>query len=64
MMSLNLKHISEICVKKQPRNYVQLVNDICPPIMKIIFSFRENEYNLRKFKEMKQQKYRNYPNWC
>ena len=35
---------------------VQIVNDSCPPIVKILFSFRENKYNLRNFQEMKQQK--------
>ena len=32
----------------------QIVNDICPPIVKILFSFRENKCNLRNFHEMKQ----------
>ena len=35
---------------------VQIVNNSCPPIVKILFSFRENKYNLRYFQEMKQQK--------
>ena len=32
-----------------------IVNDICPPIVKILFSFTENKYNLRNFQEMKQK---------
>ena len=32
------------------------VNNICPPIMKNFFFFRENKYNMRKFQEMRQQK--------
>ena len=27
---------------------LQLVNNICPPIMKAFFNFRENRYNIRK----------------
>ena len=42
---------------------VQTVNDICPRIVKILFNFKENKYNLRNFQEMKQQKNRNYSNW-
>ena len=42
---------------------VQIVNDICPPFVKILFSFRENKYNLRNFQEMKQQKNGNYSIW-
>ena len=36
----------------------KVVNDICPPIMKTFFDFRENCYNIRKFQEMRQQKIR------
>ena len=35
----------------------------CPPIVKIIFSFRENKYNIGNLQDMKQQKNRNYLNW-
>ena len=31
----------------------KVVNNICPPIMKIFFDFRENTYNIRKFQEMR-----------
>ena len=31
----------------------KVVNNICPPIMKIFFDFRENKYNIRKFQEMR-----------
>ena len=34
----------------------KVVNNICPPIMKTFFDFRENRYNIRKFQE--QQKVR------
>ena len=34
----------------------RIVNDICPPIVKILFSFRENKYNLRNFQEMNQER--------
>ena len=34
----------------------KVVNNICPPIMKTFFDFRENRYNIRKFQEMRQQK--------
>ena len=30
----------------------KVVNNICPPIMKTFFDFRENRYNIRKFQEM------------
>ena len=36
----------------------KVVNNICPPIMKTFFDFRENRYNIRKFQEMRQQKVR------
>ena len=36
----------------------KVVNNICPPIMKTFFDFRENRYNIRKFQEMSQQKVR------
>ena len=36
----------------------EVVDNTCPPIMKTFFSFRENRYNIRKFKEMRQQKVR------
>ena len=29
------------------------VNNICSPIMKTFFDFRENRYNFRKFQEMR-----------
>ena len=32
-----------------------VVNNICPPIMKTFFDFRENGYNIEKFQEMRQQ---------
>ena len=35
----------------------KVVNNICPPIMKTFFDFRENRYN-RKFPEIRQQKVR------
>ena len=35
-----------------------VVNNICPPIMKAFFDFRENRYNIRKFHEMRQIKVR------
>ena len=34
----------------------KVVNNICPPIMKTFFDFRENRYNISKFQEMRQQK--------
>ena len=34
----------------------KVVNNICPPIMKTFFDFRENRYNFRKSQEMSQQK--------
>ena len=33
-----------------------IVSGIDPSIVKIIFCFRENKYNLRNFKEIKQEK--------
>ena len=36
----------------------KVVNNICPPIMKTFFDFRENRYNNRKFQEMRQRKLR------
>ena len=36
----------------------KVVNNICPPIMKTFFDFRENIHNIRKFQEMRQQKAR------
>ena len=36
----------------------KVVNNICPPIMKTFFDFRENRYSIRKFQEMRQQKVR------
>ena len=33
----------------------RIVNDIYPPIVKILFSFRENKYNLKNFQEIKQK---------
>ena len=36
----------------------KVVNNICLPIMKTYFDFRENRYNIRNFKEMRQQKVR------
>ena len=36
----------------------KVVNNICPPIMKTFFDFKENRYNIRKFQEMRQQKVR------
>ena len=34
----------------------KVVNNICLPIMKRFFDFRENRYSIRKFQEMRQQK--------
>ena len=34
----------------------KVVNNICPPIMKTFFDFRETRYNIRKFQDMRQQK--------
>ena len=39
----------------------KVVNNICPPIMKTLFDFKENRYNTRKFQEMRQQKLRTVP---
>ena len=36
----------------------ELVNNICPPIVKTLFDFRENRYNIKKFQEMRQQNVR------
>ena len=36
----------------------KVVNNICPPIMKAFFDFRENRHNIRKFQGMRQQKER------
>ena len=36
----------------------KVLNNICPPIMKTVFDFWENKYNIRKLQEMKQQKVR------
>ena len=36
----------------------KVVNNICPPIMKTFFDFRENRYNIKKSQEMRQQKVR------
>ena len=36
----------------------KVVHNICPPIMKTFYDFRENRYNIRKFQEMRQQKAR------
>ena len=36
----------------------KIVNNICPPIMKTFFDFRENRYDIRKFQDMRQQKVR------
>ena len=33
---------------------LKVVNNICLPIMKTFFDFRESRYNIRKFQEMKQ----------
>ena len=30
----------------------KVLRNICPPIMKTFFDFRENRYNFRKFQEM------------
>ena len=35
-----------------------VVNNICPPVMKTFFDFRENRYNIKKFQEMIQEKVR------
>ena len=40
----------------------KVVNNICLPIMKTYFDFRENRYNIRNFKEMRQQKVRTVQN--
>ena len=34
------------------------MSNICSPIKKTFFDFRENRYNIGKFQEMKQQKIR------
>ena len=34
------------------------MSNICSPIKKAFFDFRENRYNIGKFQEMKQQKIR------
>ena len=34
------------------------MSNICSPIKKTIFDFRENKYNIRKFQETKQQNIR------
>ena len=39
----------------------KVMNNICPPIMKIFCDFRENRYSLRKFQEMRQQNIRTVP---
>ena len=31
----------------------KVVNNICPPIMKIFLDFRENTYNIRKFQQIR-----------
>ena len=36
----------------------RVVNNICPPILKTLFDFRENRYNTRTFQEMRQQEVR------
>ena len=36
----------------------KVVNNICPPIMKTFFEFRENRYNIKIFQEMREQKLR------
>ena len=36
----------------------KVVNNICPPSMKLLFHFRENRYDIRKFQEIRQQKVR------
>ena len=33
----------------------RIVYDIYPPIVKILFSFRENKYNVKNFQEIKQK---------
>ena len=45
-------------VQTLTKEVFKVVNDICPPIMKTFFDFRENRYNIRNFEEMRQQKVR------
>ena len=39
----------------------KVVGNICPPIMKKFFHFRENRYSIRKFQKMRQQTIRTVP---
>ena len=39
----------------------KVVGNICPPIMKKFFRFRENRYRIRKFQKMRQQTIRTIP---
>ena len=36
----------------------KIVNNICPPIMKTLYNFRQNNYNIRNFQEIENKKVR------
>ena len=36
----------------------KVLKNICPPIIKIFFDYRQNSHNIKKFQEMRQQKVR------
>ena len=51
--SIHHKNIPNLTTK-----VYKVMNNICPPIMKTHFDFRENQQSIRKFQEKRQQKIR------
>ena len=52
-VSIRHKNIQTLIIK-----VLKVVSNICPPIMKTFFDFRENRYSVRKFQEIRQEKVR------